>query len=73
MHIINAGESSYPDGWVGYRACCSYDRATWFRVPSAYDADSGRFTIKHTPKYGGVFYAYFAPYSCASSSRVSAV
>ena len=63
MHITNAGASSYPDGWKGYQACCSYDMDTWFRVPSSYDEDSGRFTIRHTPKYGGVYYSYFAPYT----------
>jgi murein tripeptide amidase MpaA len=65
MHLINAGESSYPDGWKGYRACCSYDREKWFRVPSRYDADAGRFTITHMPQYGGAYYAYFAPFTCA--------
>ena len=63
MHLVNAGESSYPEGWEGYQACCSYDRDTWFRVPSSYDKENGRFTIMHTPQHGGVYYAYFAPYS----------
>lgn len=45
------------------QACCSYDRITWFRVPSSYDSGNGWFTIHHTPKYSSAFYAYFAPYT----------
>ena len=37
MRIVNAGEASYPDGWVGYQAVASYDRQHWFRVPTSYD------------------------------------
>ena len=28
IRILNAGESTYPDAWEGYRACASYDGAS---------------------------------------------
>src|SRR3546814_7073977 len=44
-----------------YRACASYDRKTWFRVPTDYDGEV--LTIRHTPAADSVYYAYFPPYS----------
>ncbi len=61
MHILNAGGASFADAYKGYNACASYDRKTWFRVPTEYDGAT--LTIKHTPEYNSVYYAYFAPYS----------
>ena len=61
MRINNAGQASYPDGWVGYRAVASYDRVHWFRVPTAYD--NGVLTISHRPEQDSIYYAYFEPYS----------
>jgi murein tripeptide amidase MpaA len=64
MHIINAGQSSYPEAWQGYKACASYDLQHWFRVQStSYDPQTGALTISHTPEHSCVRYAYFAPYS----------
>jgi murein tripeptide amidase MpaA len=63
MHLINAGQASYPEAWSGYNACCSYDRRTWFRVPTSYDESTGKLTIQHTPEYSSVFYSFFAPYT----------
>ncbi len=61
MRILNASGSSYPKGWENYRACASYDRDTWFRVPTSYDGTE--LTIRHVPETDYVWYAYFAPYS----------
>ena len=61
IRFINAGVSSYPDGWKGYQAVASYDRVYWFRVPTAYDG--AVLTISHTPDTDSVYYAYFEPYS----------
>ncbi len=79
LHVRNAGEASYIDGWQDYRACYSYDRATWRRVADTSYVD-GTLTIVHTPEHDAVWYAYFAPYSmerhhdliarCISSPRV---
>lgn len=61
MRILNAGQATYPDGWVDYQAVASYDRETWFRVPTDYDGQV--LTIRHTPQRNSVYYAYFEPYS----------
>ncbi|MDV6315136.1 M14-type cytosolic carboxypeptidase [Idiomarina sp. HP20-50] len=61
MTIENASGSAYPDGWKGYQALASYDRETWFRVPTEYDGKE--LIIRHTPEQESVFYAYFIPYS----------
>ncbi len=61
IQIINASESSYPEGWVDYQTVVSYDRVTWFRVPTSYDGE--KLTIEFMPEYNSVFLAYFAPYS----------
>lgn len=61
LHLANAGGSSYPPGWKDYRAVASYDRQRWFRVPTSYNGE--RLTIRHTPAFDSVYYAYFAPYS----------
>lgn len=61
FRIMNAGEVSYPDGFVNYQAVASYDRQQWFRVPTQFDGQT--LTINHTPDTDSVYYAYFAPYS----------
>jgi murein tripeptide amidase MpaA len=61
MRMLNAGQSAYPDGWVDYQAMASYDRVSWFRVPTSYDGQV--MTISHTPEMDSVYYAYFEPYS----------
>jgi len=61
MTIENASGSAYPDGWKGYQALASYDRETWFRVPTEYDGKE--LVIRHTPEQESVYYAYFIPYS----------
>ncbi|MGQ4275884.1 M14 family metallopeptidase [Pseudidiomarina sp. E22-M8] len=61
MQITNAGESAYPDGWKDYSAVASYDRETWFRVPTSFDGKT--LTIRHTLEQESVYFAYFTPYS----------
>ncbi|KQV90874.1 hypothetical protein ASD15_02070 [Massilia sp. Root351] len=61
MNFLNAGQAAYPDGWKDYQAAASYDRETWFRVPTSYDGQT--MVIEHTPEYDSVYYAYFEPYS----------
>ncbi len=61
MRFMNAGQSAYPDGWNDYQAVASYDRETWFRVPTTFDGDV--MTVSHTPELDSVYYAYFEPYS----------
>ncbi|MBA5688209.1 M14 family metallopeptidase [Rugamonas apoptosis] len=61
MRFLNAGQTAYPDGWNEYEAVASYDRETWFRVPTSFDGQV--MTIDHTPTHDSVYYAYFEPYS----------
>jgi murein tripeptide amidase MpaA len=60
IRFMNAGKSAYPDGWKDYQAVASYDRETWFRVPTSFDGTV--MTIEHTPEEESVYYAYFEPY-----------
>ncbi len=61
LHIINAGQSAYVEGWHDYQAVASYDREHWFRVPTEFDGQ--QLTITFTPEYDSVYFAYFSPYS----------
>ncbi len=61
LRFMNAGQATFPDGWRHYQAVASYDRQSWFRVPTDYDGQV--MTISHTPQYDSVYYAYFEPYS----------
>jgi len=61
MHIVNAGQSAYVEGWHDYQAVASYDREHWFRVPTSFDGQN--LTITYTPEHDSVYFAYFAPYS----------
>ncbi|MBU0723631.1 MAG: hypothetical protein KJ904_11255 [Alphaproteobacteria bacterium] len=61
LSVQNAGEASYPGGFENYSAVASYDRQTWFRVPTRFDGKV--MTIEHMPVVDAVYYAYFAPYS----------
>jgi murein tripeptide amidase MpaA len=61
IHLTNAGNSAYVEGWEDYQAVASYDREHWFRVPTEFDGK--KLTITLTPEYDSVYFAYFAPYS----------
>lgn len=61
MHIENAGEVSYPEGWPDYKVYASYDRVTWFCVPTSYN--DGVLTFEHTPIENSMFFAYSPPYT----------
>ncbi len=61
MTIENAAGAAFTGGWENYLARASYDREEWFLVPTQYK--DGKLIIEHTPEFGSVYYAYFAPYS----------
>jgi murein tripeptide amidase MpaA len=61
LRLVNAGASSYAEGWRDYRAVASWDRRRWERIPTAFD---GRvLTIDLPPAPGPSYVAYFEPYS----------
>ena len=61
LNILNAGESSYVEGWENYQAVASYDRQHWFRLPTFYK--EGKLTIVADMECESIQIAYFAPYS----------
>jgi len=61
IHLTNAGQSAYVEGWHDYQAVASYDREHWFRVPTNFDGQN--LTITFSPEFDSVYFAYFAPYS----------
>ena len=61
ISILNAGETTFPDGWENYHACASYDCVEWFRVPTRFE--DGVLKIDYQPSNNSVYFAYFAPYS----------
>lgn len=62
IRIINAGESTYHKAWANYQTCYSYDRELWSRN-EATTYDGKVLTIKITPEFNDIYFAYFAPYS----------
>lgn len=63
IRLVNAGQSAYPDGWEGYRACVREGRGEWARTETTY-AD-GVLEIAYTPQGDEASFAYFAPYNQA--------
>ncbi len=61
FHLLNAAEAAYPEGWENYQARASYDRKTWFQIPTKYE--NGVLSIDFTPEFDSVYIAYFAPFS----------
>ncbi|WP_120077215.1 M14 family metallopeptidase [Aurantiacibacter odishensis] len=65
LKIDQLADSAYPEGWPGYNACVSEDRAYWGRTENSYDknAGNGTLTIRYVPANDVAWFAYFAPYS----------
>ncbi|MFC3052675.1 M14 family metallopeptidase [Kordiimonas pumila] len=61
LTIENAGDAAYLDGWNNYSVCASYDRETWFRIPTSYNGKE--LTWHFEPDSDSIYFAYFAPYS----------
>ena len=61
LNIVNAGEASYVEGWNDYQAVASYDRDSWFRLPTTYK--DGKLSIEVELECDTIQIAYFAPYS----------
>ncbi|HYM47145.1 MAG TPA: M14-type cytosolic carboxypeptidase [Burkholderiaceae bacterium] len=61
LRIVNAGATTYPNGWRDYRAVASWDRRDWERIPTRYDGQI--LTIDLPPAPGPSYIAYFEPYS----------
>ncbi len=60
LRILDAGSSTFPDGWPGYRALGSYDLDTWFRLPT--ELDGGSLVIQCQPEQEELYLGYFGAY-----------
>ena len=60
IHLDNLATTAYPDGWVEYNVCASYDNLNWFRVESLFAENSLSWSI--TPEANSIYFAYFEPY-----------
>lgn len=61
INILELKKSAYPEGWRDYCVHASYDRQTWFCIPTSFDGDT--LTIQFTPEKSSVFLAYSPPYT----------
>jgi murein tripeptide amidase MpaA len=68
VRLINAGQSAYPDGWPGYRACVRDGGDEWLRTDTTFDGEV--LEIAYTPQTDVARFAYFAPYD---QSRLKAL
>jgi murein tripeptide amidase MpaA len=74
--IENAAQATYADAFDGYRVCATDEARDeigserWYRVPSAWDGATLRFS--HTPSVDHVRYAYFATYPWARHEALMA-
>lgn len=67
LRVINAGGSSYAEGWSGYRARVSSDNAHWRLADTSY-AD-GVLEIRHRAEAAQTWFAFFAPYDMERHRR----
>ncbi len=61
VRLVNAGQSAYPDGWPGYRACVRETGDDWVRTDTSFDGEV--LEIPYTPQTDLAWFAYFAPYN----------
>ena len=61
LRILNAGVTTYPDGWRDYRAVASWNRRDWERIPTRYDGQVLTISLPSAP--GPSYISYFEPYS----------
>ncbi|PLX22356.1 MAG: hypothetical protein C0599_06535 [Salinivirgaceae bacterium] len=61
IHLMNAKDAGYPEGWDNYQARASYDREEWFQIPTKYE--NGVLSMDFTPDFDSVYIAYFAPFT----------
>ncbi len=60
LRVLNAGATTYPDGWRDYRAVGSVNRRAWLRLPTRFD---GNVMAVDVPPGPPTYVAYFEPYS----------
>jgi murein tripeptide amidase MpaA len=68
VHITNAGDSAFPDGWENYRINVSYDNVNWFRIDTSYENGVLAFDIPTNQQE--LYVAYFEPFSYQQHLRL---
>jgi murein tripeptide amidase MpaA len=68
LRIVNAGQSSYAEGWEGYRARVSSDNARWCLADTSYAR--GVLEIRYRPASDRTWFAFFAPYDTDRLRRI---
>ncbi len=61
FRILDADKAAYPQGWLDYNVCCSYDGEDWFRIPTQFKDSCLEFSFNF--EHDSAYFAYFAPYS----------
>ena len=61
VHIMNAGQASYTDGWKDYAVCTSWSREDWFRTNTEYN--NGILSFDITLEQNAVYFSFFQPFS----------
>ncbi len=61
IKIMDMKTSAYPEGWMDYAVSASYDRRTWFCIPTTFDGDV--LSIPFTPEKSPIYLAYATPYT----------
>lgn len=63
LHLEQLDKTAYPQGWLDYNVCASYDNETWFRIPCQYNQHNHILSWSLTATSNAIFFAYFEPYS----------
>lgn len=63
LNLEQLDKTAYPQGWLDYNVCASYDNETWFRIPCHYDQHNHILSWSLTATSNAIFFAYFEPYS----------
>lgn len=62
LHLEELDTTAYPEGWLDYDICASYDNQNWFRIPCTYDKQTHTLNWSVQPQANMIFFAYFEPY-----------
>jgi murein tripeptide amidase MpaA len=61
VRFLNAGQCTYPNGWIDYAVAASDDHRSWYRIPSTTYIE-GILAVDVVPSRDDLYLAYFEPY-----------
>ena len=68
LRILNAGKTSYPEGWKIHNVPYSEDGHSWTRLKSSFEDPV--LTVKFTPRSESAEFAYFVPFDLSKHSEL---